>query len=129
MQSRSIRFAVLLGRCIARERERLGLTQTELGKRAGVSQPILSQWESGRHLPESDRLDALLAALGLDAVTLVLRLTETAMTLGPVDVVAADLSHSRGRGVGNVTLLPAVKKDDGPPPKSKPKRKRRLQPR
>ena len=40
-------------------------TQTELARRLGVSQGILSRWETGRHLPPSDILAKLAELAGL----------------------------------------------------------------
>lgn len=45
-------------------RERVGLTQVELARRAGTSQATLSAYESGRKLPAVDTFARLLAATG-----------------------------------------------------------------
>lgn len=45
-------------------RERAGLTQGALAKRAGTSQPAVSRYESGAASPSVATLDRLLAAMG-----------------------------------------------------------------
>lgn len=45
-------------------RERAGLSQLELARRAGTSQPAVSRYESGVSSPAVDTLDRLLAAMG-----------------------------------------------------------------
>lgn len=45
-------------------RERAGLTQAELARRAGTSQATLSAYENGHKQPSIDTLDRLLAATG-----------------------------------------------------------------
>jgi len=44
-------MAVRLGRNLFRLRRQAGLSQGELGKQAGVSQPKVSQFEKGQALP------------------------------------------------------------------------------
>ena len=56
-----------LPRQIARRITELGLTQSAAGRRLGISQPDVSKLMSGRYTGfSSDRLIALLAALGVD---------------------------------------------------------------
>lgn len=45
-------------------RRRAGLTQAELARRAGTSQPTISAYESGRKQPSVDTFSRLLAATG-----------------------------------------------------------------
>jgi transcriptional regulator with XRE-family HTH domain len=52
-------------------RERNGLTQEELAKRAGVSRAYLSRLEMGLHDPPLSRLQALAKALGVPVSKLV----------------------------------------------------------
>ncbi|UVL59640.1 XRE family transcriptional regulator [Pseudomonas sp. B21-032] len=54
---------LLLASAIRRERERLGLSVTELGKRAGLAKSTLSQLESGVGNPSLETLWALATAL------------------------------------------------------------------
>ena len=44
-------------------REALGYTQTELGRKIGVTQSVISEWESENYLPKARQLPALAAAL------------------------------------------------------------------
>jgi transcriptional regulator with XRE-family HTH domain len=55
----------LIAASIRRERERAGLTMTELAKRAGIAKSTLSQLESGVGNPSVETLWALGAALGV----------------------------------------------------------------
>lgn len=45
-------------------RTRAGLTQAELARRAGTSQPVISAYEHGRRDPSSETLRRILAAAG-----------------------------------------------------------------
>jgi transcriptional regulator with XRE-family HTH domain len=48
-----------------RRRAELGLSQTALARRLGVSQPTVARWESGEHVPEITTLVRLAETLGL----------------------------------------------------------------
>src|SRR5689334_1898791 len=50
---------------LRRERERVGLTQSELARRAGVAKSTLSQLEAGTGNPSVETLWALGVALGV----------------------------------------------------------------
>lgn len=52
------------GKRIAEARERLGMTQTELAKIVGVSQPTIAFWEREASAPRGEYLPALAEALG-----------------------------------------------------------------
>lgn len=45
-------------------RKELGLTQTELGKNAGVSQPNVTRFESGNYNPSLEFMVRMAAAMG-----------------------------------------------------------------
>jgi len=45
-------------------RQSLGLTQTEVGAKAGISRDYLSRLENGRHIPRIDTLEKIFSALG-----------------------------------------------------------------
>ena len=45
-------------------RKELGLTQSELGKRAGISQPNITRFESGNYNPSLEFLVKIAAAMG-----------------------------------------------------------------
>lgn len=49
---------------IRQARERAGLTQAQLAQRAGVSQPCVAQWESGRRPIQEKTVAKVAAALG-----------------------------------------------------------------
>ncbi|GAA2772870.1 MULTISPECIES: helix-turn-helix domain-containing protein [Kitasatospora] len=55
----------LIAASIRRERERAGLSMTELAKRAGIAKSTLSQLESGAGNPSVETLWAIGAALGV----------------------------------------------------------------
>lgn len=55
-----------LGTIIRRQRKRLGLSQTELGERAGLRQETISLIETGNPATRFDTLLAVLAALELE---------------------------------------------------------------
>lgn len=51
---------------IREARERSGLSQAELARRAGVAQPVISAYETGRREPGLSMLDKLVRASGHD---------------------------------------------------------------
>jgi len=51
---------------IARARKRAGLTQAELARRAGTSQPVISAYEHGRRDPGVETLRRLVRAAGAE---------------------------------------------------------------
>lgn len=54
-----------IGRAIRLAREALGLSQTELGKRVGVTRSAVSQWEKGLTVPSRDRALVVAQTLNL----------------------------------------------------------------
>jgi predicted nucleotidyltransferase/DNA-binding XRE family transcriptional regulator len=54
------------GELLREARRRAGLSQTELARRAGVAQSVISAYESGRRQPALPTLLALIKAAGLD---------------------------------------------------------------
>ena len=54
------------GKKLKELREAAGLTQTELAKKAGLSQGGIANLEQGRTQPAWDSVQALAAALGVD---------------------------------------------------------------
>jgi ribosome-binding protein aMBF1 (putative translation factor) len=58
-----IRFE--LGEAIRQRREELGLTQAQLGERAGLKQPAVARFEAGGTMPTLPLLERLAAALEL----------------------------------------------------------------
>lgn len=51
---------------IVRWRNRAGMTQSELARRVGVQEAMLSRWERGKHVPGANAVAALAHALGCD---------------------------------------------------------------
>lgn len=54
-----------VGRCIAAKRRELGLTQEQLGERLGVTNKTVFRWETGKYMPDIDKLQALSVILGI----------------------------------------------------------------
>jgi HTH-type transcriptional regulator/antitoxin HipB len=59
-----LRFA--LGEAVRKQRLGLGLSQEELGRRAGMTQSAVARFEAGGTVPTIPVLDRLARALGLD---------------------------------------------------------------
>lgn len=59
-----------VGERLKRRREELGLTQTELGGRAGIAAASVSHFETGQRLPSLESLMKLADALSLSVDTL-----------------------------------------------------------
>lgn len=62
------RRAYLIGQAVRELRLGLGLSQTELAARAGMTQPALSRLEAGGAVPTIPVLERVAAALGADLV-------------------------------------------------------------
>lgn len=62
------RRAFLIGQAVRERRLQLGLSQTEVATRAGMTQPALSRLEAGGAVPTIPVLDRLAAALRADLV-------------------------------------------------------------
>jgi transcriptional regulator with XRE-family HTH domain len=56
----------LIGQAVQERRLALGLSQTELAARAGMTQPALSRLEAGGVVPTLPLLDRIAAALDAD---------------------------------------------------------------
>lgn len=66
MQTRILRDATGLNQALRSRRKALGLTQEELGQRAGLAAKHVSRIENGTHEPKVSTLFALVSALGLE---------------------------------------------------------------
>jgi ribosome-binding protein aMBF1 (putative translation factor) len=62
------RRAFLIGQAIRERRLALGLSQTELAARAGMTQPALSRLEAGGVVPASPLLERISMALDADLI-------------------------------------------------------------
>jgi ribosome-binding protein aMBF1 (putative translation factor) len=60
--------AYLIGKAVRDRRLALGLSQTELASRAGMTQPALSRLEAGGVIPTIPLLDRISAALDADLI-------------------------------------------------------------
>lgn len=60
--------AFLIGQAIRERRLALGLTQSELAERAGMTQPALSRLEAGGVVPTIPLLERISAALEADLI-------------------------------------------------------------
>lgn len=58
--------AVTAGSLVRDTRRRAGVSQVELGRRAGVTQSVVSAYESGRRQPSLPTLERLVRAAGLE---------------------------------------------------------------
>lgn len=66
MHSQILRDATGLSHALRSRRKELGLTQDELGQRAGLAAKHVSRIENGTHEPKVSTLFALVSALGLE---------------------------------------------------------------
>ncbi len=68
MHPQSLRDATGLSQALRSRRRELGLTQDELGQRAGLAAKHVSRIKNGTHEPRVSTLFALVSALGLELV-------------------------------------------------------------
>ena len=68
MQPQILRDATSLNQALRSRRKQLGLTQEELGQRAGLAAKHVSRIENGTHEPKVSTLLALVTALGLELI-------------------------------------------------------------
>jgi len=60
--------AFLIGSAVRGRRQELGLSQTELARRAAMTQPALSRLEAGGVIPTIPLLERITAALDADLI-------------------------------------------------------------
>ncbi len=65
------RRAFLIGQAVRERRLALGLSQTEVAARAGMTQPALSRLEAGRAVPTIAVLERLAAALSSELIVVI----------------------------------------------------------
>ncbi len=94
------------GRMMAEARQRAGLSQDELAKRAGTSRPALSAYEHGRRSPTLQTASRVLAAAGFElTATPRVEFTEHATAKGRTVAVPSILPRlSPARALATVTL-------------------------
>lgn len=56
---------VKIGKFICSTRKQLGMTQEQLGEHLGVTNKTVSCWETGKYMPDIDKLQELSAILGI----------------------------------------------------------------
>lgn len=56
---------IKVGNFIAAMRKEKGLTQESLGERLGVTNKTISRWETGKYMPDIDKLQELSTSLGV----------------------------------------------------------------
>ena len=54
-----------IGKFICAMRRQQGMTQEQLGERLGVTNKTVSRWETGKYMPDIDKLQELSAILGI----------------------------------------------------------------
>ena len=54
-----------IGKFIGAMRKRQGMTQEQLGEKLGVTNKTISRWETGKYMPDIDKLQDLSALLGI----------------------------------------------------------------
>ena len=59
------RITVIVGRNLKRARKQLGLTQSELAERCGISEGFLAEIETARKYPSASTLERITVALRL----------------------------------------------------------------
>lgn len=95
---------------ITMKRKELGINQTELAKRAGLTPPSISQYESGVRNPSYDAILKLASALGVNANYLISGIeTNNNHKLDPISEVLIkimqNLSNSKKEQIIDYTLL------------------------
>lgn len=76
---------VSIGKRIAEARERRGLSQAQLADLVHVTQPTVSDWETGETEPRRNRLDRLASSLGVDIFWLQFGTSDERHSLGTVN--------------------------------------------
>jgi transcriptional regulator with XRE-family HTH domain len=99
-----MRGSARIGVLIRRARRDRGLSQQQLAEKAGISQAVVSYYESGRLAPSTNAADKLAQALGLPAD--VLKDTNLQAQVSQPEVAESDPEHSRRAFLSTLDLLP-----------------------
>ena len=106
---------------VRRARRRAGLTQVQLATRAGITQSVISAYESGRRQPTLPTLESLVEAAGFDLTIGLRRLTNRRHRLtGPLGRRLqrrrdALISAADAHGVSNLRVFGSVARgEEGP---------------
>lgn len=105
---------------IREARTRAGLSQIQLGERAGVTQSVISTYESGRRVPGFDMMTKLIGAAGAEIIieyapTKPRVLPDTPRSRKLLEHRDEILEAARSRGASNVRVFGSVARgDDGP---------------
>lgn len=111
----------IAGRVLRGARRRAGLTQVELACRAGVTQSVISAYESGHRQPALPTLSALVEAAGLElAVTVRARRDQTRQLTGPVGRLVRQqrqelLTTAASHGARHLTVFGSVARGEDRP--------------
>jgi len=57
---------IKIGKFIASCRKEQGMTQAALAEKLGISDQVVSKWESGKSMPDLDKISELCGYLGID---------------------------------------------------------------
>jgi transcriptional regulator with XRE-family HTH domain len=96
------------GRILRTARQRAGLSQRELARRAGTAQSLVARIEGGRTSPRSDTLARLLEAAGYDGrLELLPSVPSQTHMLDDVPRILRMTPEERLREVGNVARFVA----------------------
>ncbi len=82
----------IVGACISRERKKAGLSQEALAEKLHVTRQTISNWESGKSLPDIESLKTLAQALNVPIERLIYE-KQTAQEEQPPDTLLAALSE------------------------------------
>lgn len=82
----------IVGACISRERKKAGLSQEALAEQLHVTRQTISNWESGKSLPDIESLKTLAQALNVPIERLIYE-RQTVQEKQPPDTLLAALSE------------------------------------
>ena len=97
LRVRDAAFARVFGANLARAREKLGLSQEELGFRAGLHRTAVGQLERGERVARTDTLVRLSGSLGVGAEVLLagLRWRPTQIAEGEIEIEPTNANKAK----------------------------------